>query len=68
MREFMVLMGELIFIAALQFVVIEILDESGQKRYIKIVNIACVVIGYFLLLRYVYNNFGEITSLVNMYF
>lgn len=68
MRDFMILIGELVFIAALQFVLIEILDESGQKRYIKLVNIACVAIGYFLLLIYVYNNFGELTALVNLHF
>lgn len=69
MREFMILIGELVFLAAAQFVLIELLDETGQKRYIKFVNIAFILIGYFLLLRYVYNNFvGEVTSLVNFYF
>lgn len=69
MREFMILIGELMFIAILQMILETILDEVSQKKAIKLINIACILISYFLLLRYVYNHFiGELTSMVNFYF
>ncbi|MCL2386446.1 MAG: hypothetical protein FWC89_02745 [Defluviitaleaceae bacterium] len=69
MRDFMVLIGELMFVAALQVIVNAILDEGGQKRVITVVNIACVLISYFLLVRYVYNHLiGDLSALVNLYF
>jgi MFS-type transporter involved in bile tolerance (Atg22 family) len=69
MGEFMILIFELLFIALLQVILSAILDESGQKQTMKVINIACVIISYFLLFRYVYNQFmGEITAFVNYYF
>lgn len=70
MRELMILIGELVFIAALQVVVDAVLDEGGgQKRVTKAVNIAYILISCFLLLRYVYNRFIEnFAALVNFYF
>lgn len=64
MRDFMILMGELLFIAVFQMISTTFLDEVGQKWIIKLINIACIVICYFLLLRYVYNQLLEIFSLV----
>ncbi|MCL2224697.1 MAG: hypothetical protein FWB96_07000 [Defluviitaleaceae bacterium] len=69
MREFMFLIVELMAIAVLQMIIGNILDEVSQKRTIKLINVACILISYFLLLRYVYNHFlGEITTMVNFYF
>jgi hypothetical protein len=69
MREFMILIGELVLIAMVQVILDAILDESGQKRAIKVVNIACILISYFLLVRYVYNNLiGEFTTMINYHF
>lgn len=68
MREFLILLGELVFIAILQVVINTILEESGQKQYTKVINIACILICYFLLVRYVYNNFvNEIMAFINLY-
>ena len=69
MREFMFLIIELMTVAILQMILENILDEASQKRTIKLINIAGILISYFLLLRYVYNHFiGEITSMLNFYF
>jgi len=69
MREFVILIFELICIAAFQIIISAIFDEGGPKWVIKAINIACIIIGYFLLLRYVYNLFSEqITTFVNFYF
>jgi len=64
MRDFMILMGELLFIAVFQMISTTFLDEVGQKWIIKLINVACIVICYFLLLRYVYNQLLEIFSLI----
>jgi len=69
MREFMFLIFELMTVAVLQMILENILNETSQKRVVKLINIACILISYFLLLRYVYNHFiVEITSMVNFYF
>jgi|GEM_PF-696628 len=69
MREFMFLIVELLTVAVLQMILENILDEASQKRLIKIVNIACILICYFLLIRYVYNHFlGELASMLIFYF
>jgi hypothetical protein len=69
MREFMVLVGELVLIGMMQVVVNAVLEEGGKKTAAKVINIACIFICYFLLARYVYNNFiGELSVIVNTYF
>ncbi|MCL1842842.1 MAG: hypothetical protein FWF79_03440 [Defluviitaleaceae bacterium] len=69
MREFMILIGELMFISAMQIVLEAILDETDKKKIMKVVNLACIIISYFLLLRYVYNHIiDEIGGFVNFYF
>jgi len=66
MREFLILIGELLFIALLQTIIEAIFDAEERKRQMKVVNIACISISYFLLVRYVYNHlWGELVSLVN---
>jgi hypothetical protein len=65
----MILIGELVLIAMVQVILDAILDESGQERAIKVVNIACIFISYFLLVRYVYNYFiVDLMTVVNLYF
>jgi len=69
MREFMFLILELMTVAILQMILENILNEASQKQTVKIINIACILISYFLLLRYVYNHFiSEISSMLNFYF
>jgi len=54
MREFLLLVGTLLFIAFLQKIVGDILDKSELTNYKPVVDIACIVTCYFLLGRYVY--------------
>ena len=64
MREFMILIAELMLIAVLQVVLGAVLDEGGTKWAVKVLNIACISISYVLLVNYVYNQFaGEIMKL-----
>ena len=68
MREFLVLIGELLFVAALQIIISTSLEEGGPKWLIKTINIACILICYFLLFRYVYNLYiGELTTFINFF-
>ena len=69
MREFMILIAELLFIAVLQTIVESILDAEERKKQLKVVNIACIAISYVLLIRYVYNQlWGELAMLANSIF
>jgi len=66
MREFMILITEILAIVILQTIIEAILDIQKREEYAKVVNIACVLICYFLLIRYVYNHlWGEIIAMVN---
>jgi len=66
MREFMILIAELLFIAVVQTIVESILDAEERKKQLKIVNIACIAVSYVLLIRYVYNHlWSELTAFVN---
>lgn len=66
MREFMILIAELLFIAVVQTIVESIMDAEERKTQMKVVNIACIAVSYGLLLRYVYNHlWGELTAFVN---
>ena len=68
MREFLILIGELLFIAILQVLISTALEESGPKWLIKTINISCIVICYFLLFRYVYNLVvGELVTFINFF-
>lgn len=67
MREFMILIAELLFIAVVQTIVESIMDAEERKKQMKVINIACIAVSYVLLIRYVYNNlWGELSSLVNI--
>ena len=69
MREFMILLAELLFIAILQTIVEAVLDAEERKKQLKVVNIACIAVSYVLLIRYVYNHlWGELTTFVNFTF
>ena len=59
MREFLILIGELVFIALLQTIIESALDEEKRNHQKRVVNIACVIISYALLVRYVYNHLLE---------
>ena len=69
MREFMILIIELLFIALIQTVIEAVFDEQERKKQIKVVNIACILISYLLLIRFVYNHLlGELTAFVGFPF
>jgi len=68
-REFIILIGELIIIAAIQTVIEAVFKEWKLEKQMTVVNIACVLVSYILLIRFVYNNFfEELTTLVNFTF
>ena len=68
MREFMVLIAELLFIAVVQTIVESLLDAEERKKQLKVVNIACVAVSYVLLFRYVYNHlWSELAAFVNTF-
>jgi len=54
MGAFIVLIGELLFIAFLQTIIEAALNEEKRSSQIKVVNIACVAVSYGLLVRFVY--------------
>ncbi|MCL2217138.1 MAG: hypothetical protein FWB91_08990 [Defluviitaleaceae bacterium] len=69
MGEFVILIGELVFIAVLHGAVRAAFSEYGMNRHIPVLNIACVLISYALLIRFVYNHFlEELAVLVNYSF
>jgi hypothetical protein len=69
MREFIFLIIELITIAIIQMILENIFEELSQKKWkIKLINVAGILISYFLLLRYVYNHFiAEMASMLNFF-
>ncbi|MDR0273706.1 MAG: hypothetical protein LBI27_10380 [Clostridiales bacterium] len=66
MREFFMLITQLLFIAILQVILADFLDDT--KWAVKIINIACISICYFLLVKYVYNQFAWEISVFMNYF
>ena len=69
MREFIVLILELLFIALIQTIVEAIFDAEERKKQMRVVNIACILISYLLLIRFVYNHLlGELTAFVGIPF
>ena len=69
MREFMILIAELLFIAVVQTIIESILDTEERQKQLKVVNIACIAVSYVLLIRYVYNHlWGELAMLANSIF
>jgi hypothetical protein len=68
MRDFIILISQLLSIAIIQIIITTSLDENGQKWLIKIINIACISICYLLLIRYVYNLYaGEFITFFNFF-
>jgi len=69
MREFLILITEILLIVILQTIIEAVLEIQQRKEYTKVVNIACVLASYLLLFRYTYNHlWGEIVALVNFVF
>ena len=69
MREFMVLIVELLFIALIQTIVEAVFDAEDRKKQMRVVNIACILISYLLLIRFVYNHLlEELTAFVGFPF
>ena len=66
MREFLILITEILLVVILQTIIEAVLSIQKREEYTKVVNIACVLVCYFLLIRYAYNHlWGEITTIVN---
>jgi len=53
MREFLILIAELLFIAVVQTIVESVLDADSHKKLLKVVNIACIAASYIFLIRFV---------------
>lgn len=66
MREFMILIAELLLIAVIQTIVESVMDAEKREKQIKVVNLACLAVSYVLLFRYVHSHlWGEIAAFVN---
>jgi len=69
MREFFILIGELLLIALLQSVLEAVFDTEKRAQQLRVINIACIAISYLLLARYVFVHLlGEFTSIVTLPF
>jgi len=69
MREFLILIAELLFIAVIQTIIESILDAEERKKQLKVVNIACIAASYILLIRFVATHLlGELFAFVNIPF
>jgi len=69
MREFMILLTELLLVAVIQTIAEYVLDAGERKKLLKVVNLACLAVSYALLIRFVYNHlWGELMSFVNFSF
>ena len=67
MREFIVLLGEILLIALLQTIVEGFLED--KKLQLRIVNTTCVVGSLFLLLQFVYEHIlSEISAFAKLPF
>ena len=56
MREFLILIGELILVVIIQVVAGAFLDAHEKKNYKPVVDVAGIAICYMLLGRFVYNH------------
>jgi len=69
MREFLILITEILGVVILQTILETVFDLQERKQYAKVLNIACILVCYLLLIRYAYVHlFSEIVSLVNLGF
>ena len=66
MRKFIILIGEIFFIACLQSV-IEVFMNMNEKSYqAKVLNVACFCGSLYLLLKYVFDNIiKDLMSYIN---
>ena len=66
MGDFLVLIAEILLVVILQTIIEAVLEIQDRKEYKKVVNIACVLVCYLLLIRYTYNHlWDEISTLIN---
>lgn len=65
MEDFLILIAQLLFIAALQTLLETVLASGSWKKYLQTINIACIVASYIFLIRYVaYNLLPELMRFV----
>ena len=68
MRDFWILISQLLFTAMMQLALSTYLEAIEAKWLIKIINISCIAICYILLFRYVYNLYNtEISAFINFF-
>ena len=69
MREFIILIGEILLIALLQTIFEVFLDKDKQALQIRMVNIACFLGSFYLLLQFVFTHIlSEISTFVKLPF
>jgi len=69
MREFIVLAGQIVFIALLQMILEAFLDPKDRPYHVKILNIACIMFSMYLLMQFVFNYIlGEISTFMPIWF
>jgi len=69
MREFIVLVGQLLSISLLQMVLEVFIDPKERPYHVKILNIACIMFCMFLLIQFVFNYIlGEISTFIPIWF
>jgi hypothetical protein len=69
MRELLILLSEILFIALAQFIFEVIYDKNTQAMHLRIVNIICFLFSFLLVLQFAYTYIlSEITSFVKLPF
>ena len=69
MREFIVLLGEILLITLLQTVVEVFVDADKRSYQMRIINIACILGCLYLVLNYVMQNIiTQIQAFINFAF
>jgi hypothetical protein len=69
MREFIILLGEILIIVLLQTVLETFFEEKKHAVQLKVINIACILGSLYLLLDFLFNHIlSEITAFVKLPF
>ena len=69
MREFMILVGQIFLISLVQTILEVFLKSENRDYQIKIINIACIMGSFYLVLHFVFTYIiRELTSIVRMPF
>lgn len=67
MGEFIMLIAEILFVAVVQTIAEEVLSAEKYKNILKVINIACIIVCYVLLFRYIHGNlWSEFSMFINI--